>query len=231
MCTYLHSFLLKDLYCLSWISLNSVTFTIRRQLVDGKPEPTLLSTQAICNLPHHIYMAFDGTGLLWHCKLYTVVEIQNNREDGIGNRTTDLQIRSLTSEKKSDTLTTWQLQVDSYKFTHAHTHAHTHNACTHSRTHAQDEAHASVHKYTRTLLTYAHSRAHTCTDSRLDALTHYCRQMYTHSQKHTSNLTYILTHTYTYGQTLTHIQMRPTRHEALLRHLWLIVGVLRPGNI
>ena len=35
---------LEDLYYLSRISLNSFVFTIRRQLVDGKPEPTLVPT-------------------------------------------------------------------------------------------------------------------------------------------------------------------------------------------
>ena len=38
--------------------------------------------------------------------LYTVVEIQIGKGDGIGNRTIDLQIRSPNLERKSDTLTT-----------------------------------------------------------------------------------------------------------------------------
>ena len=54
---------LEDLYRLSSISLNSLIFTIRRQLVERKPEHTILLTQGIFILPHHINMveqlAFD----------------------------------------------------------------------------------------------------------------------------------------------------------------------------
>ena len=59
--SYLHHTLvfLKDVYCLSWISLNSFVLTIRRQLIDRKPELTLLSTRGIFNLPHHIYMVLE----------------------------------------------------------------------------------------------------------------------------------------------------------------------------
>ena len=45
-----------DFYCLPRISLNNLVFTIRRQLVDRKPEPTPLLTHGIFNLPHHIDM-------------------------------------------------------------------------------------------------------------------------------------------------------------------------------
>ena len=50
---------LGDLYCLSRISLNSLVFTIRRQVVPRKPKRTLLQTQGIFNLPHHIYMVWE----------------------------------------------------------------------------------------------------------------------------------------------------------------------------
>ena len=46
--------ILEDLYWLTWISLNSLLFTIRRQLVNRKPGPTLLQTQGIFNIPDHI---------------------------------------------------------------------------------------------------------------------------------------------------------------------------------
>ena len=54
----------------------------------------------IFNLPHHVDMVweqlpFDDAVT----KLYTVVEIQNGRGDGMRNQTTDLQIRSLTLER------------------------------------------------------------------------------------------------------------------------------------
>ena len=64
-----------DLYCLSWKSLNSLIFTIRWQLVDRKPEPTLLSTQRIFSLPHHIGMAWQELAFDSCAKLYTAVEI------------------------------------------------------------------------------------------------------------------------------------------------------------
>ena len=38
-------FCAEDLYCLSGICLNSLVFTISQQLVNRKPEPTLLPTQ------------------------------------------------------------------------------------------------------------------------------------------------------------------------------------------
>ena len=51
---------LEDLCCLSWISLNSLDFTIRRrQLVNRKPEPTLLPAQGIVNLTHGIDMVWE----------------------------------------------------------------------------------------------------------------------------------------------------------------------------
>ena len=53
---------LEDLYCPSRISRNSLVFTIRWQLVERNPEPTLLPTQVIFKLPHHIVweqLAFD----------------------------------------------------------------------------------------------------------------------------------------------------------------------------
>ena len=57
-------FFLEDLYCLSRVSLNSLVFTIRWQLVERKPEPPLLPTQVIFNIPHNTDMvgeqlAFD----------------------------------------------------------------------------------------------------------------------------------------------------------------------------
>ena len=39
--------------------LNNLVFTIRWQLVDRKPEPTLLLTQGISNLTHHIDVAWE----------------------------------------------------------------------------------------------------------------------------------------------------------------------------
>ena len=71
-------------------------------MVNQNPEPTLFPNQGIFNLSHNIDMvweqlAFDDT------KLDTAMEIQIG--SGVGNWTTDLQIRSLTS-KKSDTLIT-----------------------------------------------------------------------------------------------------------------------------
>ena len=39
-----------------------------------------------------------ATGLWWQCKLYTVVEFQIVRGDGIGYRTTKIQIKSPTSK-------------------------------------------------------------------------------------------------------------------------------------
>ena len=81
---------LNDLYYLSRIGLNSLVFTIRWQLVERKP---LLPTQGIFNLPHHI------GGLWWRCKLYTAAEIQIDRRDGMGNWTTDLEIKSPPSER------------------------------------------------------------------------------------------------------------------------------------
>ena len=48
----------EDLYRPSWISLNSLVFIIH-QLVDRKPELTLLPTQRTFNLPHHIDMACE----------------------------------------------------------------------------------------------------------------------------------------------------------------------------
>ena len=78
---------LKNIHCLSWISLNSLfgpgfpivvvvaavadvstnppVFTIRRQLVDRNPEPKLLPTHGIFNSPHQSdrvweQLAFDG---------------------------------------------------------------------------------------------------------------------------------------------------------------------------
>ena len=50
---------LEDEYCLSWISLNSLVFTIRQQLVNRKPKPTLLLTEGNFNLPHYIDMASE----------------------------------------------------------------------------------------------------------------------------------------------------------------------------
>ena len=50
---------LEDLYCLSSISLNRLVFTITRQLVNRKPEPTLLPTWGLFNLPDHIDMAWE----------------------------------------------------------------------------------------------------------------------------------------------------------------------------
>ena len=88
--------ILKDLYCLPWLSLNSLAFTIKWQLLDRKPEPTCLPTQRIFKLPYHVMRA---TGLWWSCKFYTTVEIQTGRGVGIGNWTTYLQIRSLSSKK------------------------------------------------------------------------------------------------------------------------------------
>ena len=41
----------------------------------------------------------SGTDLWWCCTLYTVVKIQISRRDGMGNRTTELQIKSPTSTK------------------------------------------------------------------------------------------------------------------------------------
>ena len=51
--------ILEYLYCLSRINLNSLVFTIRQQLVNRKSEPTLLPTQGIFNLPHHIDMVWE----------------------------------------------------------------------------------------------------------------------------------------------------------------------------
>ena len=65
---------LEDLYCLSWKSLIILVFTIRRLLVDRKSEPTLLLTQGIFNLSHHIDMAFDNA------VSYTAVKIQIGRK-------------------------------------------------------------------------------------------------------------------------------------------------------
>ena len=50
---------LEDLYCLSRISLNSLVFTIRWQLVNRKPQSTGLMTQWIFNLPHHTDMVWE----------------------------------------------------------------------------------------------------------------------------------------------------------------------------
>ena len=49
---------LEDLYCLSWISLNSI---VRQQLVNRKPEPPLLPTQGILKppRPYHIDMVLQ----------------------------------------------------------------------------------------------------------------------------------------------------------------------------
>ena len=78
------------------ISLNSLVFTIRRQLVNRKPEPTLLPTQWIFNFPHHIDMIWEqlaSDDTVWYTQCQFV------RGDSMGNWTADLQIRSLTSEK------------------------------------------------------------------------------------------------------------------------------------
>ena len=55
-------FLLEDLYCLSWICLNSLLFISWWQLVDLKPEPTLLPTHRIVNVPHHIDIVWEQLG-------------------------------------------------------------------------------------------------------------------------------------------------------------------------
>ena len=95
----MHLFL-EDLFCLSRIILN---FTIILQLVDRNPEPTLLLTQGIFNIPYHIdvvweQLAFDDAVSYTHQWKSKLAE---------GNQTANLQIRSLTleREKKSETLT------------------------------------------------------------------------------------------------------------------------------
>ena len=61
-CEYLSAglcilFTLKKRFLLpSWISLNSLVFTIRQQFVNRKPKPTFVSSQVTFNLPHHIDM-------------------------------------------------------------------------------------------------------------------------------------------------------------------------------
>ena len=50
---------LEDLFSLSSISLNSLVFPIRWQLVDRKSEPTVLLTRGIFNLPHHIDVVWE----------------------------------------------------------------------------------------------------------------------------------------------------------------------------
>ena len=73
----------NDLYCLSRVSMNSLVFTSRWQLVERKPNPTLLLTQGIINLPHHVDMvwgqlAFDDTVSYtqwWKYKLAEVMAI------------------------------------------------------------------------------------------------------------------------------------------------------------
>ena len=49
----------EDLYCLSRICLISLVFTIRRKMRNRKPEPTLLPTWGIFNLPDHIDMVWE----------------------------------------------------------------------------------------------------------------------------------------------------------------------------
>ena len=93
-------FFYKHLYCLTWISLNSLVFTISWQLGNRKPKPRLLLTQGIFNLPH----GMRATGLWGRCKLYTAVEIWIGRYAGMGNRTTNLQIRSQDLGKKGQTV-------------------------------------------------------------------------------------------------------------------------------
>ena len=72
-----------------------------------KLEPTHLLTQGIFNLWHHIGMVWEELAF-GDTKLYTVMEIQIGRGDGMGNRTTDLQMRNPTYKqtKKAVSLTT-----------------------------------------------------------------------------------------------------------------------------
>ena len=68
----------------------------------GKPESTLLLTPIIINLPHHVGVVLEELGFddavsytqQWKSKLSEVI-------DSTGNRTTNIQIRSPTSRKKS----------------------------------------------------------------------------------------------------------------------------------
>ena len=67
-------------------------------MVDRKPEPTLLPTQRILKLPHHIDMLREQLAFADADKWYTVVEIQIGRGDCMGNQTTNTQIWSPTSK-------------------------------------------------------------------------------------------------------------------------------------
>ena len=62
LCNYTYFFFLEDLYCLSRMNLNNLVFIITRQLVNRTPEPTLLPTQGIFNLPQHRH-GMKATGL------------------------------------------------------------------------------------------------------------------------------------------------------------------------
>ena len=86
-------FFLEDLFCLS---RNSLVFTIIWELVEIKPEATLLPIQGIFNLPLHIDMVWKQLAFDDAVSYAQQWKIQIGRVDGMGNRNADLQIRSPT---------------------------------------------------------------------------------------------------------------------------------------
>ena len=56
---FFSSFFLEDLDCLSRISLTSIVFIIRQQLVNRMPEHTILLIQGIFNIADHINMVSE----------------------------------------------------------------------------------------------------------------------------------------------------------------------------
>ena len=95
----------EDLYCLSWICLNSLVFTIRRQLVNRKPEPTPLPIQGIFKPATSHRQGMRATGLWWRRKLYTAMESKLAEVMAWGIEPPTFRL-GVWLWKKSDTLTT-----------------------------------------------------------------------------------------------------------------------------